>query len=114
MIRRPPRSTRTDTLFPYTTLFRSLSHGVSPLRLFEQAAQYAAHQLARDSARPAAGPAEHGAAQFIGDLTPDRRRGRSGGGLDRLVENGRLGGFTGGGGFLPGLDRKSTSLNYRH
>src|SRR3546814_14887486 len=28
MIRRPPRSTRTDTLFPYTTLFRSLP-GVS-------------------------------------------------------------------------------------
>src|SRR3546814_16008985 len=27
MIRRPPRSTRTDTLFPYTTLFRS--HGSS-------------------------------------------------------------------------------------
>src|SRR3546814_8154775 len=25
MIRRPPRSTRTDTLFPYTTLFRSVS-----------------------------------------------------------------------------------------
>src|SRR3546814_6317786 len=31
MIRRPPRSTRTDTLFPYTTLFRSghLTHGAS-------------------------------------------------------------------------------------
>src|SRR3546814_9788961 len=29
MIRRPPRSTRTDTLFPYTTLFRSL---VEPFR----------------------------------------------------------------------------------
>src|SRR3546814_18280282 len=29
MIRRPPRSTRTDTLFPYTTLFRS--HDVRPL-----------------------------------------------------------------------------------
>src|SRR3546814_10423469 len=29
MIRRPPRSTRTDTLFPYTTLFRSLGHGVT-------------------------------------------------------------------------------------
>src|SRR3546814_2061206 len=30
MIRRPPRSTRTDTLFPYTTLFRSQPdhHGV--------------------------------------------------------------------------------------
>src|SRR3546814_9022158 len=27
MIRRPPRSTRTDTLFPYTTLFRSAAHG---------------------------------------------------------------------------------------
>src|SRR3546814_10422395 len=26
MIRRPPRSTRTDTRFPYTTLFRSLLH----------------------------------------------------------------------------------------
>src|SRR3546814_2036164 len=26
MIRRPPRSTRTDTLFPYTTLFRSLGY----------------------------------------------------------------------------------------
>src|SRR3546814_969168 len=28
MIRRPPRSTRTDTLFPYTTLFRSVRDGV--------------------------------------------------------------------------------------
>src|SRR3546814_4540767 len=27
MIRRPPRSTRTDTLFPYTTLFRSAGTG---------------------------------------------------------------------------------------
>src|SRR3546814_2355671 len=27
MIRRPPRSTRTDTLFPYTTLFRALRWG---------------------------------------------------------------------------------------
>src|SRR3546814_7187088 len=26
IIRRPPRSTRTDTLFPYTTLFRSVRH----------------------------------------------------------------------------------------
>src|SRR3546814_20846265 len=28
MIRRPPRSTRTDTLFPYTTLFRAQGHPV--------------------------------------------------------------------------------------
>src|SRR3546814_1185045 len=31
MIRRPPRSTRTDTLFPYTTLFRSQSAGATSL-----------------------------------------------------------------------------------
>src|SRR3546814_4001758 len=30
MIRRPPRSTRTDTLFPYTTLFRSLIESEAP------------------------------------------------------------------------------------
>src|SRR3546814_5605213 len=30
MIRRPPRSTRTDTLFPYTTLFRSLAENRLP------------------------------------------------------------------------------------
>src|SRR3546814_11071851 len=30
MIRRPPRSTRTDTLFPYTTLFRSRFHDHRP------------------------------------------------------------------------------------
>src|SRR3546814_11394734 len=35
MIRRPPRSTRTDTLFPYTTLFRSLQVGFRRL-LVEQ------------------------------------------------------------------------------
>src|SRR3546814_12210780 len=32
MIRRPPRSTRTDTLFPYTTLFRSRFVGIRRLR----------------------------------------------------------------------------------
>src|SRR3546814_2360524 len=33
MIRRPPRSTRTDTLFPYTTLFRS-AHALVSLKCF--------------------------------------------------------------------------------
>src|SRR3546814_4125027 len=32
MIRRPPRSTRTDTLFPYTTLFRSIREQREPDR----------------------------------------------------------------------------------
>src|SRR3546814_2384742 len=33
MIRRPPRSTRTDTLFPYTTLFRSIWLGFTDTRI---------------------------------------------------------------------------------
>src|SRR3546814_3492546 len=38
MIRRPPRSTRTDTLFPYTTLFRSFrTHGVNEFPLDDRA-----------------------------------------------------------------------------
>src|SRR3546814_1330587 len=36
MIRRPPRSTRTDTLFPYTTLFRSYTRAFD-LQCCEQA-----------------------------------------------------------------------------
>src|SRR3546814_1765747 len=35
MIRRPPRSTRTDTLFPYTTLFRSFAL-LAPFRVLTQ------------------------------------------------------------------------------
>src|SRR3546814_6525178 len=45
MIRRPPRSTRTDTLFPYTTLFRS---GLLVVQPFDQAGSIpaiAAHLL---------------------------------------------------------------------
>src|SRR3546814_8213177 len=40
MIRLPPRSTRTDTLFPYTTLFRSVVEHVAQVRA------EAAHRLA--------------------------------------------------------------------
>src|SRR3546814_5166109 len=36
MIRRPPRSTRTDTLFPYTTLFRSMRHLYDELNGFRR------------------------------------------------------------------------------
>src|SRR3546814_4791895 len=36
MIRRPPRSTRTDTLFPYTTLFRSEQRPNPSSRIAEQ------------------------------------------------------------------------------
>src|SRR3546814_3879479 len=44
MIRRPPRSTRTDTLFPYTTLFRSISAVISLVR----ESVWMAPSLARD------------------------------------------------------------------
>src|SRR3546814_10210109 len=37
MIRRPPRSTRTDTLFPYTTLFRSLIPGIGTIEELKHA-----------------------------------------------------------------------------
>src|SRR3546814_15105944 len=49
MIRRPPRSTRTDTLFPYTTLFRSqaqpLRHGQRVLQAGLAARQVGAQHL---------------------------------------------------------------------
>src|SRR3546814_5653435 len=48
MIRRPPRSTRTDTLFPYTTLFRSrVAEGLwkVPDDLAEQGRRYDAQRL---------------------------------------------------------------------
>src|SRR3546814_19019527 len=48
MIRRPPRSTRTDTLFPYTTLFRSRGRTRPPPRLHERPAR---RRAGRDSDR---------------------------------------------------------------
>src|SRR3546814_8651556 len=59
MIRRPPRSTRTDTLFPYTTLFRSHSAGPEPRdqdprnRARWRSAAARARAVASDGARPA-------------------------------------------------------------
>src|SRR3546814_2959566 len=53
MIRRPPRSTHTDTLFPYTTLFRSYQNSTSTFR----------QRLTTDSI------AAYGEAKY--DLTPE-------------------------------------------
>src|SRR3546814_3566903 len=47
MIRRPPRSTRTDTLFPYTTLFRSLRED-DDQRILAQKGRFSAHIRAGD------------------------------------------------------------------
>src|SRR3546814_12683141 len=53
MVRRPPRSTRTDTLFPYTTLFRSENWAAK--RLLERHGRQALLQAARQAA-PDFGP----------------------------------------------------------
>src|SRR3546814_6784000 len=58
MIRRPPRSTRTDTLFPYTTLFRSaaLLRARVPLGLVPRPGR----RRAQSSGRPAPDAVRHG------------------------------------------------------
>src|SRR3546814_12494828 len=69
MIRRPPRSTRTDTLFPYTTLFRSalpfLLEGLAAARAVavaafhvEAVAQALCHRRADEGVDVAAEPAD--------------------------------------------------------
>src|SRR3546814_2114166 len=51
MIRRPPRSTRTDTLFPYTTLFRSFSFTPEQQAIRETAQRFAREKLLPDYAK---------------------------------------------------------------
>src|SRR3546814_13764410 len=48
MIRRPPRSTRTDTLFPYTTLFRSEYGPRILLKEDEEVSDFVAGQLRQE------------------------------------------------------------------
>src|SRR3546814_565823 len=56
MIRRPPRSTRTDTLFPYTTLFRSLQRRLLRRRPRRPAGRGQADREAADAAHCREGP----------------------------------------------------------
>src|SRR3546814_16193980 len=51
MIRRPPRSTRTDTLFPYTTLFRAEAGGAEAVLPAVDLAQVAAQQRTQGCAQ---------------------------------------------------------------
>src|SRR3546814_11689188 len=62
MRRRPPRSTRTDTLFPYTTLFRSLQIALQILRkckenreILTRSSRYRARSWARPKRPPVDG-----------------------------------------------------------
>src|SRR3546814_12292327 len=66
MIRRPPRSTRTDTLFPYTTLFRSclgLAHRKAADRIAVEAG--AGQPLGRFLPKSRIRPALHDAEQAV-------------------------------------------------
>src|SRR3546814_17117170 len=87
LIRLPPRSTRTDTLFPYTTLFRSFVRldevevGELPSRLFQRdpagGGGADAHELRFHSAcRPGCDAAKHGGVARLGILCghEDNRR----------------------------------------
>src|SRR3546814_16229358 len=53
MIRRPPRSTRTDTLFPYTTLFRSLREYWTQPTVYLEASEAALAHAERPEIDPA-------------------------------------------------------------
>src|SRR3546814_7028750 len=84
MIRRPPRSTRTDTLFPYTTLFRSNRPGFQPeiCKRFADQLQCPAHQrrtfsLAEHRRRPAGCSSRSGRRRWQYRLEPDADVGRS-------------------------------------
>src|SRR3546814_20236877 len=89
MIRRPPSFTLTDTLFPYTTLFRSVGPRLGGDELITEVlagadrrlgrAGDAVHVVAQRQAVPVHGgvggePVAHGGAQGVARRQPDRRR----------------------------------------
>src|SRR3546814_16982321 len=104
MIRRPPRSKRTDTLFPYTTLFRSRRQAEAQRALF---ILVVADALLDDLGK---GPAE----QFVQRPPQFRRDGRRD--IDELAiavglpEPAAPGALE----FAQQTDRKSTRLNSSH
>src|SRR3546814_10920399 len=59
MMRRPPRTTRTDTLFPYSTLFRSGDFGAAARAVFGGVPDAGAYADVPGAARAAAQPAAH-------------------------------------------------------
>src|SRR3546814_6520623 len=109
MIRRPPRSTRTDTLFPYTTLFRSV------LRLQPDQRLAVVQDLAGLGAEIAVDGLEQGG--FAGAVRTEQQGDLAVGGADaHAVEDLHLAGIAGDD--APDLqchpDRKSTRLNSSH
>src|SRR3546814_3258292 len=95
MIRRPPRSTRTDTLFPYTTLFRSAAVKRQQATLAErhagikQAAQARALHGARRPAYLLSGLLECGVCGGVYAIVVGDRYGCAGHHRGRSCANGR-------------------------
>src|SRR3546814_10142727 len=113
MIRRPPRSTRTDTLFPYTTLFRSLGAvrpGQRPGRLRQLRRTHVVGRRVAEVAHQGDGSGGVGHLALVRRLRPHQpgeiARGFlvAGEGIaaEAPAERGARG------------DRKSTRLNYSH
>src|SRR3546814_15982554 len=96
MTRRPPRSTRTDTLFPYTTLVRSVG-GVEDESQRDQG--HADHQVADDACLQEAHRREDsaGAAEGIGQREPV--------GELELAQHREMAGALHGRFLFPGIDR---------
>src|SRR3546814_13370536 len=119
MIRRPPRSTSTDTLLPYTTLCRSRSCSVSTPRYPASGEPPVALLELLATAARAGGVARHLApGRLVGRIETGGRAARqhrgaavgAGGGQSRLV----LAGDMVGGQRRVHADRKSTRLNSSH
>src|SRR3546814_20527326 len=100
MIRRPPRSTRTDTLFPYTTLFRSVKLALNLIiggtaELLAESVSFAeSHEVSRDVMLAAISASAAGS-PFVKYKTP------------QLIARDYTSTFT-------TADRKSTRLNSSH
>src|SRR3546814_6230594 len=87
MIRRPPRSTRTDTLFPYTTLFRSdRVAAIEAERIFEIVEPLTGHLVATVGEPAIRLEQNRGAEELV--LVPPiaRARGRAARAQDALVQ----------------------------
>src|SRR3546814_6601494 len=120
MIRRPPRSTRTDTLFPYTTLFRSLlgrhaRQGPTGDVEAQAGRQGAGERVAVWRGAPTGGEDLTVSHAVVGGECTRRRRQAQRRRADGDADRGRrrsAGGVAGGVG--KAVDRKSTRLNSSH
>src|SRR3546814_8369519 len=121
MIPRPPRATRTDTLFPYTTLFRSAVTAAHAAAAILQAYSHNRAELIidkknrNDLVSQADREAEQAVIEILRERTPDL-------GIVAEVSGGQTSGaatwyiapLDGTTNFLHGIDRKSTRLNSSH